>query len=209
MVLRHKGKRIAAAFLALTALGAGAYVTRHSWLRSGAESLVCEKSEAPSDAILIDFVVHDYQLFARAKSLQERGLASTVLIPIVHPEPSDTPRSLSLGIVDLLCRTARLSGCTTFDAPLVEPISLNVAQRSAGEIHSRAVRSVLLVTSGFRSRRAELVYSQVLRPLGIAVHCQPVFGMYTPDNWYSATHGIQEVGLQLMKLWYYRAVVMR
>lgn len=190
-------------------LATGAYLTRESWLRGSAEALVCESSEAPSDAIFVDFVVQDYRLFERARALQERGLATPVLIPLVRAAADDAPRSLALGVVDLLCRTAGVSGCSTFDAPLAEPISLNVARRAASEIQSRGGRSVLLVTAGLRSRRAALVYSEVFRPLGIAVHCQPVFGIYTPANWTASTHGIQEVGLQWLKLWYYRAAVLR
>ena len=73
---------------------------------------------------------------------------------------------------------------------------------------SRSVRSVILVTEGFRSRRAAEIYLHVLKPLGITVYIQPVFGSRTADNWFRSWHGIQEIGLQFIKLWYYRLAVL-
>lgn len=185
------------------------YLTRYWWLPAVGQALVCESSDAPSDAILIDFVAHDYHLFERARILQDRALASSVLIPVAHPESSDVPASLLTDVANLLCNAARVPHCITFDAPFSEPISLNLARRSAEELRSRKVRSILLVTGGFRSRRAASIYAEVLRPYEIQVHCQPVFGSYTPSNWYVTMHGMQEVGLQFLKAWYYRAFVLR
>jgi hypothetical protein len=199
---------LVAALLVIVALCLGAYLTRQTWLRIGAESLVCESSDAPSDAILVDHVEHNYLLFERAQRLQARGLATTVLVPILGSESNDEPHSVSLGFVEVMCRIARVADCITFDAPSSEPISLNLARRSAAELQGRGVRSVLLVTSGFRSRRAFTVYSEVLGPRGISVRCQPVFGSRTPANWSGTWHGVQEVGLQFLKLWYYRLIVM-
>src|SRR4029453_13109286 len=99
---------------------------------------------------------------------------------------------------------ADLSRCVAFPALVSEPISLALAQRAADELRSTNVRSILLVSDGFRSRRVVIVYSEVLRPFGIEVHCQPVFASRSTSDWYQSLHGIQEVGLQFGKLLYYR-----
>ena len=94
-----------------------------------------------------------------------------------------------------------------FAAPNHEPISLNLAKRCAEELRARGIHSVILVTEGFRSRRAAEIYLPILKPLGITVSIQPVFGRHTPDNWYRSRQGFEEIGLQFIKLWYYRMAV--
>ena len=207
MALASKAKYVT--LLVAVALCIGGYATRQTWLRLGAESLVCAAAEAPSDAVLIDNVEYKYVLFERAQRLKARGLASTVLVPILGPVSDSEPNAVSLGFVDVMCRIARVSDCITFHVPSVEPISLNLARSTAQELNARGIRSVLLVTDGFRSRRAFDVYAAVLGPLGITVRCQPVFGSHTPLNWSESSHGVEEVGLQFIKLWYYRVIVMR
>jgi hypothetical protein len=197
-----------AAVLLTAAICIGGYITRQTWLRFIAESLVCQASEAPSDAILVDLVEHNYLLFERAHQLQASGLASVVLVPILTLGSEAAASSVAMGFVDVMCRVASVSDCTTFPASATEPFSLNLARRAAEELRAHGVRSVLMVTAGFRSRRAATVYTEILRPLGITVHCQPVFGQRTLDNWFDSTHGIEEVTLQIAKLLYYRLGVM-
>jgi len=95
--------------------------------------------------------------------------------------------SVAMGFVDVMCRVASVSDCITFPASVTEPFSLNLARRAAEELRVRGVRSVLMVT---------------------AVHCQPVFGDRTPDNWFNSNHGMEEIALQIAKLLYYRLGVM-
>ena len=164
--------------------------------------------EAPSDAILVDNVEYNYLLFERAQELRARGLASTVLVPILGADSDAEPTEVSLGFVDVMCRTARISNCITFNVPSVEPFSLNLARHTAQELQARGIRSVLLVTDGFRSRRDFDLYAAVLGPLKLPFTVSRSSGTALPLNWFESSHGIQEVGLQLMKLWYYRVIVM-
>jgi hypothetical protein len=207
VALASKAKYVT--LLVIVALCIGGYASRKTWLRLGAESLVCVPSEAPSDAALIDNVDHNYTLFERAQWLKAHGLASIVLVPILSSASDGEPNDVSLGFVDVMCRISRVSDCITFHVPSVEPITLNLARGTAQELNARGIRSMLLVTDGFRSRRAFDVYAAVLNPSGITVHCQPVFGSHTPLNWSESSHGVEEVGLQFIKLWYYRIIVMR
>jgi uncharacterized SAM-binding protein YcdF (DUF218 family) len=187
---------------------AGIVITRGHWLPWIGGYLVCQESIGVSDVILIDNVEPNYLLFERAQRLQSQGLAEIVLIPILKADTSGPPALVSIGIVDVMCRISMLRNCTTFEAPGREPISLNVARRSAEEIRSRGAHSVIIVTDGLRSRRAADIYLHVLRPLGISAHFQPVFGPHTPGNWFTSWHGIQEIVLQLGKLWYYKLAVL-
>lgn len=196
------------AVAAVILFATGIAATREYWLREVGISLVGEESAGVSDAILVENVESNYLLFERAQRLQARGLSKTVLVPVLASERSGEPSSVSLGFVDVMCGISRLRDCTTFHAPSREPITLNLARHTAEVLRARGAHSVILVTEGFRSRRAAEIYGQVLRPLGVRLFIQPVFGQHTPDNWFKSWHGIQEVGLQLIKLWYYRVAML-
>jgi hypothetical protein len=186
----------------------GILTTREHCLRWIGMSLVNEESIGTSDAILIDNVGPRYLLFERAQELQSRGLAEVVLVPVLKSDNADQPAIVSLGFINVMCRISRVRHTATFDVLEREPIDLNVAKRSAEQLQARGARSVIVITGGFGSRRAAEVYRHVLKPLGINVYIQPVFGLRTPDNWSESWHGFQEIGLQLGSLWYYRLAVL-
>ena len=73
----------------------------------------------------------------------------------------------------------------------------------------RIFQRVVVVAPDFRSRRSLLVYSRVFGPAGISTGCFPVFGRRTTSNWADSWHGLQEVGLQFLKLQFYRFYVFR
>ena len=88
-----------------------------------------------------------------------------------------------------------------------EPISLNAALQIRDHLRRRNVRSLVVVTSAFRSRRSELIYRAVLGGGGPTVHCDPVFITATPEDWARQWHSIQEVTEEFLKLQYYRFYV--
>ena len=192
----------------LLLLAAAAYVMRDTWLEAVAAGLVCQTDLAPADAILVENIEVDYLLFERAQQLEAQGLAPVVLVPIMTGREDGKPGRVQAGFAEVMCEVARLKECDYFAVREEEPITLNFARGVAEELRSRGFRSVVLVVSGFRSQRAFEVYQQVFTPMGIEIRCEPVFGPKRVDNWSDTLHGIQEVGLQLGKLWYYRLFVL-
>lgn len=84
-----------------------------------------------------------------------------------------------------------------------EPITLNTARQISDYLKGSNVRTVLILTSGFKSRRIHLIFESVFSQVGIEAYCLPVWGAHRPENWASSWHGMQEVFLQLVKLGYY------
>jgi hypothetical protein len=78
-----------------------------------------------------------------------------------------------------------------------------VARQLRDRLTREGVRTVTVVSPSLRSRRSAMIYATAFAP-AIAVRCVPVVGFNTPDNWTRRWHGIQEVGLQFLKLQYYR-----
>jgi len=173
-------------------------------------SLVCSDAAQPSDAILVENFDPSYLVFERARELRRANLAPVTLVPTEGGEGPGDSNPASAGIAEVMARVSRLPDpWTTIPITVTEPISLNAALQIRTALQARHVRSVIVVSPGFRSRRSLLVYSRVFGEAGIATSCVPVFGARTPANWTRTWHGLQEVAEQFIKLQYYQRVVMQ
>jgi hypothetical protein len=191
--------------LAVTFLGL--WLSGSWWTVRVGRSLVCTPELTRSDAILIENFDPDYWLFDRARTLRAKGLAPVVLVPI-RRDKSGALNAVSQGVAELMARISGVGDVEFVPIREVEPISLNAARDVRQHLVERGVRSLIVVTPLFRSRRSELVYRTTLTPLGIKVHCEPVGGEVTPETWTDTWHGIQRVAEQWLKLQYYRLDVL-
>jgi hypothetical protein len=206
---RKEGLRTTWTFRALVLVGfiALALLTRSVWEPGVGRSLVCEERTPIADAILIDNLDWQYLVFERAARLYKAGVSPRVIVPV--PAAAEPGRaSIEERIVDVMTQGARLPHTEHVPVTLDEPISLNVARQVRQFVTRERIRSVTLVSPGFRSRRSFLVYENALKEAGVTVSCVPVFGPRTPEDWTSSWHGLQEVMLQLIKLQYYRFYVL-
>jgi len=179
-------------------------VTRTFWAAAIADSLVCREQTDRSQVLLIDNLDPDYLVFERATALHRSGIASRIVVPVMAARGSDTPNAISQGTAELMARVARLPTLELLPIEEQEPITLNAARQVRDFLTREQITAVTVVVPGFRSQRSYLAYTEALTPAGIAVRCVPVFGTKTPRNWTETWHGIQEVGLQFLKLQYYR-----
>jgi hypothetical protein len=183
-------------------------LTRRVWTVKIGQSLVCKEQSPHSDALLLENFDPNYLVFERAAALQKAGIAGRILVPTKAAD-SETPNTVSEGIVEVMARVARLQEVEIIPIREIEPISLNAAKQIRHFLTVQHLKSVIVVSPGFRSRRSSLVYNAVLTPAGVTVGCVPVFGTDSPENWTKTWHGIQDVALQFLKLQYYRFHVLR
>jgi uncharacterized SAM-binding protein YcdF (DUF218 family) len=183
-------------------------VTHRFWMLKIGQSLVCEEETGPSDAILVENFDPHYLVLERAAALHKAGFAARVLVPTDASSDSERANPVSQGIAELMARMARLQNVEILPIRIHEPVSLNAAYQIRDFLTKEHLRSVIVVTDGFRSKRSALVYHAVLDPAGITVGCMPVFGQRTPQNWPMTWHGIEEVAEQFLKLQYYRFYVL-
>ncbi len=180
------------------------WASRAWWVPALGRSLVCSSEHAAPDLIVIDNLDSDYLLFEKAAELRGRGFAGKVLVPVqASGRNPEKPNLVSREIVDVMVRVAGLDGVEMIPIKHEEPITLNAARQVGRYLEGTKVKRVLVLTSGFKSRRLHLIFKKVLSEDGIDVYCLPVWGGYRPENWAQSWHGIQEVVLQLVKLGYY------
>jgi hypothetical protein len=183
-------------------------VTHGFWMQRIGQSLVCTEEMSPSDMLLVENFDPSYLVFERAAALHKAGWAARVLVPTDASRDPARANSVSQGIVELMARVARLQESEILPIQIYEPISLNAALQIRDFLTREHLRSIIVVTDGFRSKRSSLVYHAVLDSAGIQVGCMPVFGQETPQNWTKTWHGIQGVTEQFLKLQYYRFYVL-
>ena len=183
------------------------WATSAWWTVALARSLVCAPTVAVSDAILLENFDPDYVLFERANALRQRGIAPRVLVP-VRTDGDGQPNAVALGIARVMAQIAHLDDMQVAPIREVEPISLNAGRQILHFLKREGIRSVVVVSPYFRSRRSELVYRATLRPAGILVRCDHVQGTSSVDTWTDSLHGIQGVVEQWLKLQYYRLYVL-
>jgi hypothetical protein len=184
-----------------------AILTRGYWTVWIGRSLVCAEKPLPSDILLLENFDPNYLVFERAAELEKAGFASRALVPVEASNDPAVANAVSKGIADLMARQARMGAWETFSILEAEPISLTAAFQIREHLAREHVRSVIIVTPGFRSRRSSLVYHTVLHDLGMHLSCAPVFGRTNPERWMDTWHGIQEVTEEFFKLQYYRFYV--
>jgi hypothetical protein len=195
-------------------LGIVAFVFVVLWLTSGwwtvaiARSLIRDASVAPSDAILVETFDFDYRLFERASDLRHRGLAARVLVALATDPETHEPSAVAVGVTELMATLSRLGTVEIVPIRQVEPITLNATRDVQRFLEREHIRSLIVVTSLFRSRRSALVYAATLGRAGIAVRYQPVEMSVGVNGWTRSWHGIQDVLEQWIKLQYYRLYVL-
>ena len=182
--------------------------TRGFWTAQLASGLVCVRELAPSDVAVVENFDPRYILFERAQALEAAGLAGRTLVPVPTGPDGPVANPVSAGIARVMAQHARLQMWDLIPIREIEPISLNAAVQIRDRLTRDGVKSLILVTSGFRSRRSSLVYRSVFDATGLRVHCDPVFGATTVDTWSRSWHGIQEVTEEFLKLQFYRFYVL-
>jgi len=173
-----------------------------------ASSLVCDADASPSDAILVENFDPTYLTFETASRLRKAGVASRVIVPVARNGSDSDVNLVALGIAELMTKLARLGPIEVVPIREVEPISLNAARDILEFIKREQLRSVVIVSPLFRSRRSALVYETTLGSAGIRVTCEPVRDGRDPNTWMGTWHGIQNVSEQFLKLQYYRWYVL-
>lgn len=179
------------------------------WVPALGWSLVSDSGIEKPDLILIDNLDTNYLLFEKAGDMKRRGLNVSVLVPVsASGKDPERPGLVARRIVEVMIEVAHLDGVELLPIQETEPITLNVARQVSEHLKGSNVGTVLILTSGFKTKRIHLIFSRILGEQGIDTYCLPVWGTHKPETWASTWHGIQEVFLQHAKLAYYRLWVL-
>jgi len=89
--------------------------------------------------------------------------------------------------------------------PVRHPITLREAEVVLNNLSRENIKSAILVSPGFHTRRSYLVYQYIGRPLQIKIFPEASFTGYNLDNWLVQERGFRDFTVELFKLVYYLA----
>jgi hypothetical protein len=95
---------------------------------------------------------------------------------------------------------------TVLVVPLRDPITLTSARFVLDILAKDGVKKVILISSGFHTRRSYLVYQHVALPHSITIYPQACFDSHPRNNWWNEGHGARHFLLEFQKLTLYIAM---
>lgn len=89
------------------------------------------------------------------------------------------------------------------EVPKNHPITLTEARFVLSNLSKIGVRSAILLSKGFHTRRSFWTYKKVGIALGIRVIPYPYFVNYRYENWWNQFEGVGEFFVEFLKFFYY------
>ena len=186
---------VALLFLALLCLAI--YLARHPLLRFAGEELIVEDILEKSDAIIL---LSDDNFYAdrasRAAELYRQNLAPVVVASGIRLRPY-------AGIVELMTHDLVERGVPK-EHIVPFPHDADDTREEAAALNTlvaqKGWKSVIIVTSNYRTRRARLIFRKTL-PAGVRVEMASAHdGDFDPANWYQHSRAIRRFEHEVLGL---------
>jgi uncharacterized SAM-binding protein YcdF (DUF218 family) len=92
------------------------------------------------------------------------------------------------------------------ETPIRNPVTLIAARVALDALSRENVKSAILISSGFHTRRSFLAYQFAGIPLQIKIFPTACFTEYALDQWWARYLGVRDFGTEAFKLAYYLVV---
>jgi hypothetical protein len=162
-----------------------------------ADVVILEGSEFISSGLIADGI-----------ELLSSGKVKRIVIVLQNISPSDKPYGLQVNYPEIVKQKLRDAGIRETDfkiivVPIISPITLKEAQRVLKALSHDNVRSAILLSQAFHTRRSYLVYQHEGMPLNIKIFPCASFNSYNLNNWWFQETGARDFTVELLKLGYY------
>jgi len=198
-------KRLFAAFLVLCALLIGGYAFRAPLLRGAAGFWIVNDRLSRADAIVVLGGGRETRPFEAAK-LYRQGLAPIILIMNPKPLPTSvlglTPTDAELTRQILGKQGVPASALVILGTEVDSSYEESVALRDWAK--TNAIKSVIIPTDIFHTRRVRWLYRKELRGTDIRVSVDAVpVREYTARDWWRKEQGVVAFQNEVLKFAYY------
>jgi uncharacterized SAM-binding protein YcdF (DUF218 family) len=204
---KHTLRNILVAGVILLLLLVLTFAFRSRILTGIADYLVVDDRLQPANAIFLLNSEYNTRPF-RASELYQQGLAPVIVIarsentPVVDLGlvPNDT--DISVGVMEKLGVPAEKIIILPSTGGVTSTVDEAVAFRKYAEANQ--VRSFILVTSAFHSRRARWIFNRVFTGLPVTMEMAPVqHAKFDQTNWWKDESGLITLNNEYIKLVYY------
>jgi uncharacterized SAM-binding protein YcdF (DUF218 family) len=199
-------KRLVLLFLALCALLIAGYVFRAPLLYRAASVWIVNDPLPKADVIVVLGGGRETRPFEAAK-LYHQGLAPRILIMNPKPEPTTLlgliPSDAELTRQILIKEGVPASALVMLGNEVTSTYEESMAFRNWAK--TNAIKSVIITTDIFHTRRARWLFRKELKNTGIQVSVDAVPVLeYTARDWWRNEHGVVAFQNEVLKFLYYR-----
>lgn len=156
-----------------------------------------------TEFISAGFITTGMELFSSGK-------VKRLVIVLQSIAPADRPYGINGNYPDIVKQKLKNLGMkeTEFKVivvPIRHPVTLKEAEVVLKALSKENVKSTILLSSGFHTRRSYLAYQYVGIPLQIKIFPYACFTEYQLNNWWVQEPGVRDFTVELLKLGYYLA----
>jgi hypothetical protein len=143
-------------------------------------------------------------------NLLSSGKVKRMVIVIQNIAPAHRPYGINGNYPDTVKQNLKDIGLKETDfkvivVPIRYPVTLKEAEVVLKALSKENIKSAILVSSGFHTRRSYLAYQHVGTPLQIKIFPSACFAEYQLNNWWVEERGVRDFTIELFKLSYYLA----
>ncbi len=143
-------------------------------------------------------------------NLLSSGKVKRIIVVLHRIAPSDRPFAFNVDYPHLVKKEMEALGLKERDFRIIvthihDPITLTAARGALEAISKEDVKSAILLSPGFHTRRSYLRYQHLCIPFQIKIFPYACFNSYQLDHWWSQEAGLRDFGQQLGQLAYYLA----
>jgi uncharacterized SAM-binding protein YcdF (DUF218 family) len=210
--MKHKAKRIWEGIcLSLFLVIILVFSFRVSILMRAGRFMAPGDNDSADVAILEGSEFIDRGIITAGMKLLSPGKVTKLIVVLHRIAPSHRPFALHEDYSGLVRKELKALGLNERDFRIIVanihgPITL-IEAREVAEILSKEenVKSALLLSPGFHTRRSYLIYRHICSPFQIKIFPSACFNLYRLDHWWSQEEGLRDVATELAKLTYYLA----
>jgi hypothetical protein len=142
--------------------------------------------------------------------LLSSGKVKRIVIVLQNIAPAHRPYGINENYPDIVKQKLKNLGLkeTEFKVivvPVRHPITLKEAEVVLEALSKENIKSAILLSPGFHTRRSFLAYRHIGTPLQIKIFPSACFTEYQLDNWWVQESAVREFTVELLKLVYYLA----
>ena len=136
------------------------------------------------------------------------GRVKRLVIVLQNIAPTDRPYGISGNYKELIRKELEILGLKEMEfkviaVPIRNPITLNEARVILQGLSRENVKSAILLSTGFHTRRSYLVYQHIGLPLQIKIFPYAYFPTYNLSDWRVKSSGVRDFEVEVAKLFYY------
>jgi hypothetical protein len=159
-------------------------------------------------AILEDSEYIPAGMMVQGLNLLSSGKVNRLVIVLHRVARLQRPYGLNKDYANLVAKELQNHGLKESDfkiieTPIINPVTLMAARITLDALSRENVKSAILLSSGFHTRRSFLAYQFVGIPLKIKIFPTTCFTEYKLDQWWESYTGVRDFGTEVLKLAYY------